>query len=347
MFSFLGPISTRPTSLTRTTRLSAVFLTMICSNCSGSIRRPRVLIGTWSCCPVGHRGLANLAGRHLGVLAADGQGHVGGRHVAGGELLRINPDPHAVVALAEDPDVADPGESGDLVLDSRQGIIAEVELVVPRLAVLAQCRVDRQGQEDVGRLLAGGHAGLLDDVGQERHGQADPVLDQHLGDVEVDPVPEGDGQVVRAVVGALRGHVEHVLDAVDLLLDRRGHRLGHDLGAGPGVGAIDLDRRRGDRRVHRDRQGEQRDPAGQGDDDREDRGEDRPIDEEFRDQRIKLPEVNPARRRSSHFTSTGRAPGRPALGRSRGPRGLSPWARRPRPGRESAGGRRPPRRHLP
>ena len=32
-----------------------------------------------------------------------------------------------------------------------------------------------------------------------------------------------------AVVGALRRHVEHVLHAVDLLLDRRRHRLGHDL----------------------------------------------------------------------------------------------------------------------
>ena len=33
---------------------------------------------------------------------------------------------------------------------------------------------------------------------------------------------------VGAVVGALRRHVEHVLDAVDLLLDRRGDRVGHD-----------------------------------------------------------------------------------------------------------------------
>ena len=56
-------------------------------------------------------------------------------------------------------------------------------------------------------------------------------------------------QRVAAVARALRGHVEHVLDAVDLLLDRRGDRLGHDLGAGPGVVAVDLDGRRGDRRV--------------------------------------------------------------------------------------------------
>ncbi len=41
-------------------------------------------------------------------------------------------------------------------------------------------------------------------------------------------------KVVRAVVGALRRHVHHVLDAVDLLLDRRGHGLGDDLALAPG-----------------------------------------------------------------------------------------------------------------
>jgi len=30
--------------------------------------------------------------------------------------------------------------------------------------------------------------------------------------------------------------LEHVLDAVDLLFDRRGHRIGDHLGVGPGIG---------------------------------------------------------------------------------------------------------------
>ena len=42
----------------------------------------------------------------------------------------------------------------------------------------------------------------------------------------VDALLERDRQRVRAVVGALRRHVHHVLDAVDLLLDRRRHRVG-------------------------------------------------------------------------------------------------------------------------
>ena len=48
------------------------------------------------------------------------------------------------------------------------------------------------------------------------------------------PSCERDRQRVGAVVGALRRHVEHVLHAVDLLLDRRGHGVEHQLGVGAG-----------------------------------------------------------------------------------------------------------------
>ena len=74
------------------------------------------------------------------------------------------------------------------------------------------------------------------------------VLHQHLGHVQVDAGLERDGQRVGAVVGALRRHVHHVLDAVDLLLDRRGDGVGDDLGVGAGIDGRDLDRRRRDLR---------------------------------------------------------------------------------------------------
>ena len=137
--------------------------------------------------------------------------------------------------------------------------------------------------QDVRVALARGDAGLLDHVGQERQGQVDAVLHQHLGEVQVDARLEGHGQGVGAVVVRLRDHVHHVLDAVDLLLDGGGHRLGDDLGVGAGVGALDDDARRRDLRVLRERQVEDGDGAGQGDDDRQHRGEDRPVDEEVRE----------------------------------------------------------------
>ena len=128
-------------------------------------------------------------------------------------------------------------------------VVAQVELVEPAVG-----RIDADGQQDVGRLLLGRHPGRLDDVGQQRHGQRDAVLHQHLRQVHVDAVLEGHRQAVVAVVGGHRRHVHHVLDAVDLLLDRRGHRLGDHLGAGAGILAGHADRRRRDRRIHRDRQ---------------------------------------------------------------------------------------------
>ena len=134
-------------------------------------------------------------------------------------------------------------------------VVAQVELVEPAVG-----RVDADRQQDVGRLLLGRHARRLDHVGQQRHGQGDAVLHQHLGQVHVDAVLEGDGQAVVAVVGRRRGHVHHVLDAVDLLLDRRGHGLGDDLGAGAGILAGHAHRRRRDRRIHRDRQRQSESP---------------------------------------------------------------------------------------
>ena len=69
---------------------------------------------------------------------------------------------------------------------------------------------------------------------------------------------EGDRQRHRAVGCRLREHVEHALDAVDLLLERRGHGLGDDLRVGAGIRRADDDRRRHDARVFADRQPEQR-----------------------------------------------------------------------------------------
>ena len=51
------------------------------------------------------------------------------------------------------------------------------------------------------------------------------------------PTCEGHDQRVGAVVGRCGLHVEHLLDAVDLLLDRQGHGVDEGLGVGAGVAA--------------------------------------------------------------------------------------------------------------
>ena len=175
------------------------------------------------------RGRADLAGGDLDVLLLDRREDVERRQVPGLELLRVDPDPHAVVARPEDLDVADPIDPAQLVLDLARRVVAQgqaAEPVVPR--------AEGDDEDDRRRLLLGLDALALDLLRQPRLRDRHPVLDQDLRDVEVDADLEGDGQVVRAVAGAGRGHVEHALDAVDFLLDREATVSARTLASAPG-----------------------------------------------------------------------------------------------------------------
>ena len=108
----------------------------------------------------------------------------------------------------------------------------------------------------------------------------DAVLNQHLRHVEIGADLEGDGQIIGAVAGAGRRHIKHPLDAVDLLLDRRGDGVGENPGVGPGVNGGHLNRRRRDVGILLDRQVEERDGSDEHGHDRDDIGQDRPLDEE-------------------------------------------------------------------
>ena len=225
--------------------------------------------------PGGHRRPADLSAGRLGVLLPQRGHDVAGRETPRGELLRVDPDPHAVIALPGDEDVADPRQAEQLVADIHQRIVAQVELVVAAVG-----RDDVDAHEDVGHPFPRRHAGLLDHVGQHRQGQVHPVLHQHLGQVQVHPLLEGHREIVGAVVGRRRFHVQHPLHAVNLLLDGRGHGLGYHLGAGAGIGATDLHRRRSDRRILRQGQIPHSQPARQRDHNRQHGGEDRAVNEE-------------------------------------------------------------------
>ena len=224
--------------------------------------------------------LADLPGGDLEILAAHGVDHVRGVQVHAGHPLRIDPNPHAVVFGAEGDHIPDAVDARQLVLDVDRHVVAQIELVV---AIVG--RGERDDHQDVGRSLAGRHAGLLHNVGQRRQGEIHLVLHQHLGEVHIDARLERDLQRVAAVVRAVARHVEHFFHAVDELLDRRGDRLGDDLALGPGIVAVHLNRRRNDRRVLRDRKRIESDSAAQSDHDRQHGREDRPVDEEPRKRR--------------------------------------------------------------
>ena len=232
--------------------------------------------------------LADLAGRDLEVLLADRVDHVHRGQVERRQLVRVEPGPHAVVALAQVGHAGDARQPAQLVLDLDRRVVAQEDVVVP---AVGRDQVDdhhraRRHLLDVDPLA-------LDQVGDHRQCQRNAVLHEHLGHVGIRAEAEGDGQRVRAVVGALRRHVHHALDAADLCLDGRRHGVLHGLGVRPRVHRRDHHRRRGHVRVLRDGEREDGDAPRQRDDDRQHRGEDRPVDEEMRDHGCGPP-VDPA-----------------------------------------------------
>ena len=239
-----------------------------------------------------HRRLVDDAGGDLHVLGAQRIDHIARGQVAQRELLGIEPDAHRVVARAEDGDVADAVDAGEHVLHVQRGVVGDVEQVA---RAVGRGQMDHHHQ--IGRLLGHGHADRAHLFRQARQSGRDAVLHQDLRGIEIGAELEGDGERHAAVAGRLRRHIEHVVDAVDLLLERRGHGLGDDLGRGARIARGDRDRGRGDVGILRDRQAEIGDRADQRDDDRDDRGKDRPVDEEMRD--VHFAAGPPARRRVS------------------------------------------------
>ena len=211
----------------------------------------------------------------LHVLLAQRLDHVAGGQPVGRQLVGIEPDPDRELALAEEPHVADAAQADQLVADPRARVVGDVELVVGLVR-----REHVHDHHQVGRGLPRRDPLAADLLGQARLGDGHAVLDQHLGLVEVCAEREGHGDLDLPVAGRVGGHVDHALDAVDLLLQRRGHCGRHRLGVGPGVGRADDDGRRGDLRVLGHRQLQEGDAAGDQHDQGQDRGEDRPVDEE-------------------------------------------------------------------
>ena len=133
----------------------------------------------------------------------------------------------------------------------------------------------------VGRALVGDDALPAYFLRQSRLGGRNPILHQHLRLIEVGAELEGDGELHRAVARRIGGHVEHVLDTIDLLLDRRRDGGGDRLGVGARIDGGDDDGRWRDLGILRDRKLGVGDGADQQKHDRQHRCEDRPVDEEM------------------------------------------------------------------
>ena len=173
--------------------------------------------------------LADLPGRGLHVLLPERGDHVARREIAGGHLLRIELDPRTAIDAADARYIGGTGQAGQLVLEPDGSLVAQVADVPAAIR-----RTQDHYQDRARRFLLDGDAALCDHSRKNRQGEGDPVLHHDLRDVYIGVFRESDLERVCPVVVASRTHVPHLFDAVDLLLDRCGHCIGHDLGVAPG-----------------------------------------------------------------------------------------------------------------
>ena len=170
----------------------AIGLEIMSPNCLASTSRPSVVMVYWNSWPVGTGGWPICPAATWMFCCWIGADHVAGGQAAHRHLVRIEPDAHAVVALAQIGDVADARQPGQLVAKLDRGVVAQVEVVA---AAVGRKQVD--DHQDAGRFLLDRDAAALHQVGQNRLGHRHAVLHQHLGHVQVGAELEGDRQACR------------------------------------------------------------------------------------------------------------------------------------------------------
>ena len=194
------------------------------SNSFGSAEAPlgRDRIGESRLVPL--RFFAEAAGGELVVLLADGGGDVARCQVVLGELVRTEPDAHGIVGGAEQDRVTDAGRAAQLVDDVDQRVVGHEDRVVTparrRHRDHLRIEEDRFCTCTPSRCTSCGNSGSA---------RCTRLLTLMVAWSGIGADREGHGDRQRARAGRGRAHVEHLLDAVDLLLERRGHGGGDAL----------------------------------------------------------------------------------------------------------------------
>ena len=224
---------------------------------------------------VSDRWRADAAQRRLNVLARDRGDDVVGGEIKLGQAIGIEPDAQGVIERPEQgrlPDASDPRQRID---DVYGGVVAQIDLVVGLVR-----GIDVEDLQQGGGFLANGEARARDFLRQLRGGEAHPVLHVDRVDVGIGAERKGHGEVVAAVGAAGGLIIERAVDAVDLLLDGLRYGRFHHLRIGAGIVCLHRHLRRHDVGELRDRNSPHCNGARERDDDGDDNGKPRPIDED-------------------------------------------------------------------
>ena len=189
--------------------------------------------------------------------------------------LGVEPDAQRIVEWSKQSDLADAIDPCQRVDDVDGRVIAQINGIVGVLR-----RVNGYDLQEGSRLLADGQTGARHLLGQLRRGKTGAVLHIDGIDVRIGAQCEGHVEGVAAVGTAGGLIIERVVDAVDLLLDWLRHRGLDHFGIGAWIGRGQRNLRRHDIRELRDRNRRDGNRAGQCDDDGDDEGEPRPVDED-------------------------------------------------------------------
>ena len=165
------------------------------------------------------------------------------RHAGG-----VKPDAHRVVELAQKADIAHPWNANEFISQLDKRVVAQIKLVS---RLVRGDEIDHK--QNAWRAFLYRNASLFDFARQGRDRKINTVLHEDLGHIQIGADVEGYRDATAAVVGTLGRHVEHFLDAENLLFDWCCDRFGNDLSTCTGVEAGDLNSRRCDIGVLGDR----------------------------------------------------------------------------------------------
>src|SRR5262249_36933350 len=217
---------------------------------------------------------ADAAQRRLNVLTLDRGDHVVRRQIELGQAVRVEPDAQRIVERPEQRCLPNTFDARQWIYDVDRRVVAQINGIVGALR-----RIEVDDLQQRGGFLADGEAVARDLSRQLRNGETGAVLHVDGVDVGIRAQREGHRQDVTTIRGAGGLVIERVVDAVDLLLDRLRHGRFDHLGIGARIARVECNLRRYDVRELRDRDRENRDDAGKRDDDGDDDGKPRPLDE--------------------------------------------------------------------